>query len=180
MAEQFDSLSPTLVQFIDQQPIFFVSTAAPEGRVNLSPKGQKCLKVLAPDQILWENLTGSGNETAAHLLQSKRITLMWCAFSGSPMILRVYGHAQVIHPRDAEWPHCTATLTPSVGTRQYLRVQIELVQTSCGYAVPLMDYQEDRVALDKWSNKKGPEGIEAYWHEKNERSIDGQPTGIFS
>lgn len=180
MAEQFDSLSEALVQFIEQQPVFFVATAAPEGRVNLSPKGQQSLKVLAPNQILWENFTGSGNETAAHLLQCQRMTLMWCAFSGPPMILRAYGQAQAIHPRDAEWQQCTTTLPPSMGTRQYFRVNLDLVQTSCGYAVPLMSYQQDRVALDKWADKKGPEGIEAYWQEKNQLSIDGKPTGIFS
>lgn len=179
MSEQFQSLSTELSTFIERQHIFFVATAAQDGRINLSPKGQESLKVLGPNEILWQNFTGSGNETAAHLRESNRMTLMWCAFEGPPMILRAYGSAQTIHPRDAQWQDCCEVLPPAVGTRQFYRMHIELVQTSCGYAVPLMEYQEDRLALGKWSQKRGPEGIKAYWQEKNVRSIDGKPTGIF-
>ena len=98
MADQFPRLDDELSRFIDAQKIFFVGTAAPNGRVNVSPKGQDSLRILGPNEILWMNLTGSGNETAAHLLESNRITIMWCAFDGPPRILRVYGTARVFQP----------------------------------------------------------------------------------
>lgn len=178
MAERFSSLSAELTAFIARQRLFFVGTAARDGRVNLSPKGQHSLVVTAPDEILWQNLTGSGNETAAHLQDSNRMTLMWCAFEGPPLILRVYGQAQIIHPRDAAWQSCVQRLPATVGTRQYFRLGIDLVQTSCGYAVPMMDYQQDRSALQKWSEKKGATGIAEYWRTTNTHSLDGLPTGI--
>jgi len=176
MADQFDSLGDDHRRFIENQPVFFVATAAREGRVNVSPKGGPTLVVRDPKSLLWLNLTGSGNETAAHLLDSNRITLMWCAFEGPPLILRVYGRASVIHPEDAEWQACSARLPAQVGARQYFSIDIDLVQTSCGYAVPLMDYREDRTALTKWAEKKGEEGLRDYWRDVNARSLDGLPT----
>ena len=178
MAEQFESISPELTEWIHAQPIFFVATAAPDGRINLSPKGQDSLRVTGPNEILWLNLTGSGNETAAHLQELNRMTLMWCAFVGPPRILRVYGQADVIHPRDTEWQACTELLPASTGARQHYRMHIDLVQTSCGYAVPNMTYTEDRDVLTRWADKRGPEGIATYWAEKNQTSLDGKPTGI--
>lgn len=180
MAEQFDALSDELSAFIERQKIFFVGSAAVDGRINVSPKGQDSLKVLSPRQILWMNLTGSGNETAAHVQALNRLTLMWCAFEGPPLILRVYGRATVVHPRDEGFDALTAEIPASVGTRQYFLVDVDLVQTSCGYAVPLMDYQEDRQALTLWADKRGPEGIADYWAEKNQRSLDGLPTGVLT
>lgn len=178
MAEQYPALNPELAQWIDKQHLFFVASAARDGRVNLSPKGQNSLKVIDDKTLLWLNLTGSGNETAAHLLDINRMTLMWCAFEGAPRILRVYGSAQVIHPRDPEWSDCTQQIAAPLGARQYFRVHIDLVQTSCGYAVPLMDFVEDRRALTLWTEKRGPEGIETYWADKNATSLDGQDTHI--
>ena len=178
MSEQFPRLDDRLSQFIEAQKIFFVGSAAADGRVNVSPKGQDSLRILSPTEILWMNLTGSGNETAAHLLESDRITLMWCAFEGPPMILRAYGTAAVFHPRDARFEEFSRQLPATVGTRQYLLVTIDLVQTSCGYAVPFMDYVEDRTVLSKWAEKRGPTGISDYWQEKNQTSLDGRPTGV--
>lgn len=179
MAVQFPELSDELRRFIGEQKVFFVATAAPDGRINLSPKGQDSLRVLNSREILWMNLTGSGNETAAHLAEFNRITMMWCAFEGPPRILRVYGTAQVFHPRDARWAEFSTQLPSTIGTRQYLLVFIDLVQTSCGYAVPFMNYVEDRRVLSTWAEKKGEEGISEYWQKKNQLSIDGKPTGIF-
>ncbi len=155
-----------------------MGTAGADGQVNLSPKGQDSLRVVGPNEILWMNLTGSGNETAAHLLDVNRMTLMWCAFTGPPNIMRVYGQAQTIHPRDAGWQACTKLIEPVLGARQYFRLQVELLQTSCGYAVPFMDYVEDRVALTKWNEHKGQQGIADYWSSTNAESLDGKPTGI--
>ncbi|MGK2741877.1 pyridoxamine 5'-phosphate oxidase family protein [Tepidicaulis sp. LMO-SS28] len=178
MAERFDSLSEAHQRFIEAQKIFFVATAARDGRVNLSPKGHEALKVLGPNEILWLNLTGSGNETAAHVQDINRITLMWCAFEGPPRILRVYGTAAIIHPRDEAWKSCAEALPPLTGARQYIRIKIDLVQTSCGYAVPLFDYQGERPILLDWAERKGEDGLAAYWEEKNTKSLDGLPTGI--
>jgi len=180
MAEQFDTLSAELTEWIEQQHVYFVATAAPDGRVNVSPKGQDSLRILNERELIWLNLTGSGNETAAHLLERNRITLMWCAFEGLPRILRVYGSAVTVHPRDAEWDACARLIPPPVGARQFFKVQIDLVQTSCGYAVPFMDYVEDRQVLTNWSEKRGEDGIREYWQEKNQTSIDGFPTQILS
>ena len=178
MADQFPELSDELSQFIGAQKVFFVATAAPDGRINLSPKGQDSLRVLGPNEILWMNLTGSGNETAAHLSEANRMTMMWCVFEGPPRILRVYGPAQVFHPRDSRWAEFSTQIPSTVGTGQYFLVSIDLVTTSCGEAVPFMDYVEDRRVLSKWAEKKGEEGISKYWHERNQLSIDGKPTGI--
>ena len=176
MSESFDVLSDEHQRFLAAQKVFFVATAGAEGSVNLSPKGGASVAVLAPSRLLWLNLTGSGNETAAHLLDQNRITLMWCAFEGPPNILRVYGRGQAIYPEDPAWETCTATIPASAGARQYFEIEIERVQTSCGYQVPLMEYREDRSALTKWAEKKGAEGLRAYWTKENARSIDGLPT----
>jgi hypothetical protein len=178
MAERYEALTDEHRQFIAAQKIFFVGTAARDGRVNVSPKGQDSLAVLGPREILWLNLTGSGNETAAHLLDSNRITLMWCAFQGPPLILRAYGSARTVHPRDPEWEECARAIPAPTGARQYFRIALDLVQTSCGYAVPLLDYREERTALTRWAEKRGESGIAAYWTEKNQVSLDGMPTGI--
>jgi pyridoxamine 5'-phosphate oxidase-like protein len=178
MAEQFVSLSPELVDWIHAQHVYFVATAAKDGRVNLSPKGQDSVRVVGPKQICWMNLTGSGNETAAHLLDTNRITLMWCAFEGLPRILRVYGSAQTVHERDPQWQDCTQLIPSTTGTRQYYLIDIDLVQTSCGYAVPFMDFKEDRQVLNQWADKRGKDGVRQYWQEKNQLSIDGFPTGV--
>ena len=178
MAEQFDDLSDELQTWITQQHVFFVGSAAASGRVNISPKGQDSLRILDANTLLWLNLTGSGNETAAHIYDTNRLTLMWCAFEGPPRILRVYGQAEIIHPRDSAWSACTATLPAPLGARQYFKVHIDLVQTSCGYAVPLMDYEADRDVLTRWAEKRGAEGVAEYWAEKNTHSLDGLPTHI--
>ncbi|PCJ53728.1 MAG: pyridoxamine 5'-phosphate oxidase [Planctomycetota bacterium] len=178
MSDKYPSLSIELSEFIARQHLFFVATAARDGRVNLSPKGHESLRVLGPNEILWLNLTGSGNETAAHLLDSNRMTLMWCAFEGPPRILRVYGEAKTIHPNHAEWDSCVEYIPAPVSGRQYFKLKIDLVQTSCGFTVPFMDYQQDRDILEKWSEKRGEDGVRKYWQEKNTTSIDGFPTGI--
>ena len=178
MATQYDSISETLSTFIDQQKIFFIATADVDGRVNVSPKGADTLRVLGPNQVVWLNLTGSGNETAAHLLNQNRITLMFCAFVGKPMILRLYGTAQAIHPRNSKWPELYSLFEENIGARQIFDVAVDLVQTSCGEQVPLYQFEADRENLDRWSTHKGEAGIKNWWEEVNSKSIDGKPTGI--
>lgn len=136
------------------------------------------LRVMGPNRIVWRNLTGSGNETAGHLAEINRITLMWCGFEAKPMILRVYGSAQTLHPRDDDLAELNALFDASEGARQIYDVSIDLVQTSCGYAVPFMDYKGECDVLKNWADDKGPEGIADYWRTQNQQTIDGPPTYI--
>ncbi len=180
MAKFFDALTPELQSFIEAQHIFFVATAVADGRINLSPKGLKdTFVVMDQNRILWLNLTGSGNETAAHLLQNNRMTIMFCSFEDKPLILRLYGTAKTYHERDNEFQENKHLFPETPGTRQIVDMKIESVQTSCGYAVPFMDFKEERNQLNKWAEKQGKERIENYWKEKNVKSIDGLETNIF-
>lgn len=179
MAKFYDQISPEHQEFIAAQKVFFTGTAAVDGRVNVSPKGMDSLRVVAPNRVIWLNLTGSGNETAAHLKEVNRMTIMFCAFEGRPLILRLYGQAKTIYPDQAEWQELYPLLPDTPGARQIFDVKIESVQTSCGFAVPFMDYQEERTVLRDWAEKKGPDEIRNYWEAKNVTSIDGKATGIF-
>jgi len=179
MSEQFTALSDKHISFIQQQAIFFVGTAAQDGFVNVSPKGMDSFRILNPSKVLWLNLTGSGNETAAHLLENDRMTVMFCSFDKQPLILRLYGTVKTIHPRDTQWHEAIANFPEQVGARQLFEIELSLVQTSCGYAVPLFENKKERQTLKKWAESKGQEGVEDYWREKNILSIDGKHTGIF-
>lgn len=178
MAERFDALDEKLQSFIKQQKIFFVATAAQQGHVNLSPKGMDSLRVLSPNRLVWLNYTGSGNETAAHLMKLNRMTIMLCAFEGAPMILRLFGTATTLHESDEQWSELISLFPEQLGARQIFDMNIELVQTSCGFAVPFFDYKEERETLLRWSEKKGHEGIREYWQQKNKISLDGFETDI--
>lgn len=178
MGKKIAGLTPKLIDFIEVQKVFFVGTAMTEGRVNISPKGMDSFRVLNSNQIVWLNLTGSGNETATHLLESERMTIMFCAFEGKPMILRLYGHAQVYHPRDLEFENYNKLFPNYIGTRQIIAMDIDMVQTSCGSGVPLMQFESERTLLETWSEQKGRKGVEDYWKEKNSISLDGHQTHI--
>ena len=178
MAKFYDAIDEKLGKFIAAQKLFFVATAAKDGRVNLSPKGYDALRVLGPNRVIWLNMTGSGNETAAHLLEVNRMTIMFCAVEGPPNIMRLYGSAETIHPRDEAWDELSAHFTDMPGARQIFDMTVESVQTSCGYAVPFFDYVGERDTLKKSAEHKGPDGIAEYWCEKNVTSIDGLPTGL--
>ncbi|AZL58001.1 pyridoxamine 5'-phosphate oxidase family protein [Tabrizicola piscis] len=177
MGKRYDQLQPDQIAFIGDQHVYFVGTAAPGARVNLSPKGMDSLRVLTPTRILWLNLTGSGNETAAHLQLDPRITLMWCSFTTRPIILRAYGNARAVHHGDPDWSSLKPHLPDQPGARQIVDVTIDLVQSSCGFAVPFMDFREDRPVLQKWATDKGPDGLRDYWDTRNRETIDGLPTG---
>jgi len=180
MAEKFDELLPKHIQFIQAQHIFFVGTAGAQGYVNVSPKGRDTLRVVSPAEVIWLNLTGSGNETAAHVLENQRMTIMFCSFEKHPLIMRLYGEAHAIYPRDQAWSELVAQFPDHAGARQVFRLNIRLVQTSCGYAVPHLEYASDRTTLQKWAENRGPSGVEQYWAEKNVLSLDGKETGILS
>lgn len=179
MAEFYKCLDDKLTRFIEEQKIFFVATAARDGRVSLSPKGYDSLKVLGSNRLVWLNLSGSGNETAAHLKLVNRMTLMFCSFSGPPRILRLYGQATTVHPRDASWETLCSHFEHFKGARQFFDMQIESVQTSCGFGVPLFDFVGQRDTLLKNADKYTPEQQAERWAVNNVESIDGFPTGIF-
>lgn len=178
MGKKSDCISPEQIDFIQKQKVFFVGTAATEGRVNVSPKGTDSFRVIDQNKIVWLNLTGSGNETAAHLLKNSRMTILFCAFEGKPMILRLYGQAKIYHQKDASFQEYAPLFPENVGSRQIIEMEIDLVQKSCGFAVPLMDYKEDRSILNDWAQSKGRDQIKEYWKEKNTKSIDGFETRI--
>ncbi|NNJ88874.1 MAG: pyridoxamine 5'-phosphate oxidase family protein [Eudoraea sp.] len=179
MGKQFQKLTPSLQEFISKQKIFFVATAMKEGHINLSPKGIDTFRVEDEYKVLWLNLTGSGNETATHLLHDERMTLMFCAFEGPPKIVRLYGTAKVYHPRDERFDTLVTSFPPIPGTRQIFELTIELVQTSCGMGVPVMPYKKERNELIEWAREKGQTGLTNYMKEKNTTSLEGFPTGIF-
>ncbi len=172
-------LTPKLCSFIEGQSLFFVATAAAEGRINLSPKGMDTLRVLNDEQIVWMNLTGSGNETAAHVAEDARMTLMFCAFEGSPLILRVYGQARVLHPHDPDWEASAGLFPAMAGQRNFFNLAIEMIQTSCGTGVPVMPIERERgpEELLPYYAKLGSAGLETYWRRKNKVSLDGKDTG---
>jgi len=178
MGQKFNELSEKHIQFIAEQKIFFVGTACTDSRVNVSPKGMDSLRVISSTRVAWLNVTGSGNETSAHVQQDPRMTIMLCAFDGSPLILRLYGTAKVYHKGDAEWNELFPLFQPLPGARQIFDVTLDLVQSSCGMAVPYLSYDGDREQLSDWAIKKGDDGIKQYWEDKNQLSIDGAPTHI--
>jgi len=174
-------LNDTLKEFIEKQPLFFVATAADTGRVNLSPKGGDTLRVLGDNRVLWLSLSGSGNETAGHLRRQNRMTLMFCSFEGDPRILRLYGTAQTLHARDADWEALVQHFPAMPGTRQLYDMTIDSVQTSCGAGVPRMAVERERLEgeLLPYFDEMGDDGVEDYWRRKNVETIDGFETGLF-
>lgn len=180
MGKLFEALLPEHEDFIRKQRLFFVGSAplSEEGHVNLSPKGHDVLRIMSPTEIAYLDLTGSGNETSAHLTENGRITLMFCAFEGPPLILRGYGTGRVILPGTSEWGHLIPQFELLPGARQIIHITLHKVQTSCGYAVPNFTYMSERETLKRWAVQKGEEGLEQYQRDKNSVSLDGLPTPI--
>jgi hypothetical protein len=179
MTDKFSELQDEHIEFIENQHLFFVGTAGAEGTVNVSPKGMDSFRVIDKSRVAWLNLTGSGNETAAHVLENGRMTVMFCSFDKQPLILRLYGQARASHPRDDDWSELSALFPSFVGSRQIFDLQVELVQGSCGYAVPYYELKGERPTLTNWAEKRGRDGVEAYWKDRNTRSLDDMDTGIF-
>lgn len=176
MGKKYDQIVEKHAQFIIRQQIFFVATATAEGRINLSPKGHDSLRIVNPNQVVWLNLTGSGNETATHLAEDGRVTLMFCAFEGEPKILRLYGRATSHQEGSEAWDVHIGRFPLLPGARQIIVMDVDLVASSCGFGVPLFDYLGQREELPAWAEKKGAKGISDYWKTRNDLSIDGKPT----
>ena len=178
MSKFYTKITSKLEKFIEAQKIFFVATAPEEGRINLSPKGMDSFKVMNENRVLWLNVTGSGNETAAHLLENQRITMMFCSFEKVPNILRLYGKGKEIKPTDAAWKELVSLFPETPGTRQIFDIAIDSAQTSCGMSIPFYEYKGERNDLNNWAREQGKEKMEQYWKDKNQTSIDGQPTNL--
>ncbi|WP_260703719.1 pyridoxamine 5'-phosphate oxidase family protein [Edaphobacter flagellatus] len=182
MGKLFQCIEPAHREFIERQHIFFNASAAATGRVNVSPRDVAALRVLSAHSVVYLDRTGSGNETAAHLLADGRLTLMFCAFEGAPLILRLYGRGHII-PRPSEQytallkAHFAAAEPP--GARQMVWLDVDSVQTSCGMNVPFFDYVSERDQLTRWAEVKGEATLDEYRRQKNVQSIDGFPTGMF-
>lgn len=177
MARTHDALDDTLRSFIAEQPLFFVASApnGPEGHVNLSPKGLDSFRVIDDHTVAYLDLTGSGVETIAHLRQNGRLTIMFCAFVGPPRIVRLYGGGHVHLPGSERFDELAPRFPALEGARSIITCDLQRIQSSCGYAVPLMELTEQRSTLIDWVERHGPDGLVDYWAEKNETSIDGLP-----
>jgi Pyridoxamine 5'-phosphate oxidase len=180
MGKFFESITDQHKDFIETQHLFFVSTAPldGEGHINLSPKGLDSFRILSTNKVAYMDIIGSGNETSAHILENGRITFMFCAFGGSPNILRLYGKGYTVLPVDREWPELSPHFDLLLSTRQIIVADIYKVQTSCGFGVPYYRYTGERDHAHKWADKKGAEGLEEYKKEKNLISLDGLPTAL--
>lgn len=175
MGKVYEQLDDTLMWFIGRQHVFFVGTApdSPEGHLNVSPKGLDTFRILGPKTVAYLDLTGSGIETVAHLRENGRVTLMFCALEGRPLVVRLYGRGRVVEPGDPEWDGLIARFPDYPGIRSVVVVDVERVADSCGFAVPLYEYKGERSQLIDYANKKGPQGMEKYKARKNRVSIDG-------
>ena len=180
MGQQFPAIDAKHRAFVERQQIFFVASAAAKGRVNVSPKGMGTLRVLGANQVAYLDCTGSGSETRAHLTASddKRLTIMFCAFEGEPVILRLYGQGQSLMRGTPEYAALIQQFAEMPGARQIVTLAVDLVQTSCGMAVPLYEFKEHRQNLVRYWMRQGAQGVKKYWALKNTRSIDGLPTGF--
>jgi len=178
MAKFYTELDNSLRRFIAEQKIFFTASAPDEGRVNLSPKGMDSFRCLDSKTVAYLDLTGSGNETAAHIFENGRLTIMFCSFTEKPLILRLYGRGRVVRKNDEDWNRLYSNFTPIIGERQIIVLEIESLQTSCGFAVPVYELKEEREKLVEWAENKGENGLLEYRQTKNQMSIDGLPTHL--
>lgn len=175
MGKVYDGIDDRLAEFLGRQQVFFVGTAPsdPEGHLNLSPKGLDTFRILGPNTVAYLDLTGSGIETVAHLRQNGRVTLMFCAFEGRPLVVRLYGRGRVVEPGDGEWNGLIGHFPGYPGVRSVVVMDVERIADSCGFAVPLYEFKGERSQLIAYAEKKGAEGMEAYKSRKNRKSIDG-------
>ena len=180
MGKFHDSMKEPHKEFIEKQHIFFVSTAPlnAAGRVNLSPKGLDCFRVLSDHRVGYMDLISSGNETSAHTLENGRITFMFTSFEGAPNILRLYGKGFAVLPDTNDWKKYAPHFKIYPSTRQLIIADIDLVQTSCGFGVPLYTYVGERDIHFEWAEKKGADALYEYVQQNNLKSLDGLPTDL--
>ncbi len=177
MSKQCENIDPELAAWIAQQRVFFVATAplCEDGHVNVSPKGGESFRILGALEAVYQDYTGSGAETAAHLRENGRIVIMFCAFDGPPKIVRLHGHGRIIVPGHDRFDEFAVHFPANPGTRAFVHITITRVSTSCGYAVPMFDFRNQRDTLDRWAANQGQEKLAEYRAVKNHKSIDGLP-----
>jgi hypothetical protein len=177
MAKTFETITPALQEWIEQQHVFFVASApnTPDGHVNCSPKGGDSLRILNDREVAYLDLTGSGAETIAHLQENGRLVIMWCAFEGGPKIVRLHGRGTALLPADAEFDQLRPLFPPHPGTRAIIKLTATRISDSCGYTVPFMDFVKHRDTLDRWSEAKSAEELADYRQKNNTISLDGLP-----
>ncbi len=173
MADKFDMLHQKHIEFIEQQQIFFVASAGCEGLINLSPKGMDTLKIIDSSKLVWLNYIGSGNETAAHINQNSRLTIMFCSFEKKPLILKVFGRAEEVRSTHSDFSKYSNHFNNIRGARQIFVVEIDSVLTSCGYGVPLYEFKSQRDTLTKWLDNKSNDELQEYQQKNNTISLDG-------
>ena len=181
MPDLLEKIDESLAQWIKQQRMFFVGTAplSKTGHINISPKGGDAFRVIGEHEVVYHDLTGSGAETAAHLRENGRIVILFAAFEGPPKIVRLHGQGEVIDPKHPDYFELEALFPKHVGTRSFIRIRVSRVSKSCGFSVPLYEYQGQRDTLDKWCDQKGPEGVKDYQMRNNRLSLDGLPAFDF-
>lgn len=177
MGKEYTEINPKIQSWMERQRIFFVSTAplASDGLVNCSPKGIDSLRVLGPRQLAYLDVGGSGIETVAHLKENGRIVIMMCAFSGPPKIFRFYGQGVVVEPHQKSFSELLQAFPPPPAARNIIVIDIERIIDSCGYGVPLYEFQEERDSLRNYYDSKTQEEILTYRTERNSSSLDGLP-----
>jgi len=177
MGKVYATISDELATWIKAQRIFFVATAplAATGHVNVSPKNCDALKVLGPLELAYQDYTGSGAETAAHIRENGRIVIMFCAVEGPPKIVRLHGSATLISRSDVRFAKVSEHFANNPGTRAFIHVVVGRVSDSCGFGVPIYEFKAHRDTLTRWADRKGPAELERYRSEKNLQSIDGLP-----
>ncbi len=178
MANFKEKLNESLKTFIDEQKMFFTASAPMQGRINLSPKGMDSFRILDDNTVAYLDLTGSGNETSAHIQENGRMTIMFCSFTETPLILRLYGQGEVVKKDSTKWLEMSNLFPHYDGERQIILLHIELLQTSCGFGVPVYEYVGDKTISKKLKDWEHHLTKEAYWAAKNQKSIDGLPTNI--
>lgn len=183
MGKVYEGIDDRIRDFLLAQKVFFVATApsALDGHVNVSPKGlSDSFAVLGPHRVAYLEYGGSGVETIAHLRDNGRIVLMACAFEGPPKIVRLHGRGHEVLAEDTLCADLLAAFPapPHPGLRSVIVIDVERVSDSCGYGVPLMEYQGDRDLLVQFWSRKSPEEKADYRATRNGHSIDGVP--VFS
>jgi hypothetical protein len=178
MGTKFDSINEKHKKFIEKQKMFVVGSASPTGHMSVSPKGMDAFKILDENHIVWMNFSGSTNETSAHIQEDNRMTILFNSFDKNPLILKLYGTAEVIHNKDPQWDELKSHFKNIFGIRQFFKMEVELVLTSCGYGVPMYDYIGERNLIEKWAEKKGEEGMRDYWIKNNTKTINGKDTNL--
>lgn len=180
MGKVYEAIEGPIAAFIAAQKMWFVATApdAPDGHVNLSPKGFDGFRILGPHEVAYLDFVGSGAETLAHLRQNGRIVLCFCAFDGPPKIVRLHGRGVAIQPGEPGFDALRAQF-PEVpveaALRSIIRVEVTRIADSCGYGIPLYEYQGERSQLAAWAERKGEDALAEYQRDHNAVSLDGLP-----